>query len=409
MQHQSSGYINGIGTAVPAYSSTQQKAAEFMADILQLDERDSRRLMALYRQTRIDRRHSVLADYVRPKEEFTFYANTPGMEPFPTVSQRMGIYRQEAVPLALKAIANCFQSYPDFDPQSITHLITVSCTGLYAPGPDIEIIEALGLATSTQRLAINFMGCYGAFNGLKTADAIVRADTDAKVLVVCVELCTIHFQKKMETDHLLSNALFADGAAAVLVEGKPTKPSRRNGQNGSAPSFRLRSFYCDLLPEGKDAMAWHISDLGFEMTLTAAVPTFIQQGVGQLMSRLLNQCQLTLDDIGHYALHPGGRRILEVIEEQLGITAHDDRHAYEVLRQNGNMSSATVLFVLKEIWNELASGAVTVDPDRPNILSCAFGPGLTLESMVLEAVATKPDVVVNRSRQNFPAHQPEFS
>jgi predicted naringenin-chalcone synthase len=383
MRNQSSGYVNGLGTAVPAYSSTQQKAAEFMADVLQLDERDSRRLMALYRHTRIDQRHTVLADYVRPKGEYTFYANTPGMEPFPTVTQRMGVYRHEAVPLALKAIDDCFKSYPEFDPQSITHLITVSCTGLYAPGPDIEIIEALGLPYSTQRLAINFMGCYGAFNGLKTANAIVRADTNAKVLVVCVELCTIHFQKKTETDHLLSNALFADGAAAVLVESRPRQ----------SHSFRLRSFYCDLLPEGKDAMAWHISDFGFEMTLTAQVPTFIQQGIGQLMNRLLDQCQLTLDDIGYYALHPGGRRILEVIEQQLGITAHDDRYAYEVLRQNGNMSSATVLFVLKEIWNELASGQAEVNPERPNILSCAFGPGLTLESMVLETVVTQSEYV----------------
>lgn len=377
MSEQNSGYINGIGTAVPAYWSTQQKAAEFMADILQLDERDSRRLMALYRQTRIERRHSVIADYIRPKEEFTFYTNSPGMEPFPTVSQRMGIYRQEAVPLALKAINDCFQSYPDFDPQTITHLVTVSCTGLYAPGPDIEIIEALGLPFSTQRLAINFMGCYGAFNGLKTANAIVRADPQARVLVVCIELCTIHFQKKMDHDNLLSNALFADGSAAVLVEAQPR----------SDQSFRLHSFYCDLLPEGKHAMAWHVSDFGFDMTLTAEVPTFIQQGIGQLMDRLLDRARLTLDHVGYYALHPGGRRILEVIEEQLGITAHQDRYAYDILRQYGNMSSATVLFVLKTIWNDLMSGEADMDSERPNILSCAFGPGLTLESMVLEVVA----------------------
>ncbi|HLK97048.1 MAG TPA: hypothetical protein VK364_04710 [Hymenobacter sp.] len=270
MRQHSSAYINGIGTAVPAYSSTQQEAAEFMADVLQLDERDSRRLMALYRHTRIDRRHTVLADYVRPREEFTFYTNSPGMEPFPTVGQRMGLYRQEAVPLALKAIHDCFASYPDFDPQTITHLITVSCTGLYAPGPDIELIEALGLPTTTQRLAINFMGCYGAFNGLKMADSIVRADAEAKVLVVCVELCTIHFQKKTETDHLLSNALFADGSAAVIVESQPAVR-----HTGPSQAFRLRSFYCDLLPEGREAMAWHVSDFGFEMTLTSAVPTFI--------------------------------------------------------------------------------------------------------------------------------------
>ena len=385
MREQSSAYINGIGTAVPAYSSTQQKAAEFMADVLQLDERDSRRLMALYRHTRIDRRHTVLADYVRPREEFTFYTNSPGMEPFPTVSQRMSVYRREAVPLALKAIRDCFASYPDFDPQTVTHLITVSCTGLYAPGPDIEIIEALGLRTTTQRLAINFMGCYGAFNGLKTADAIVRADADAKVLVVCVELCTIHFQKKTETDHLLSNALFADGSAAVLVESRPR----------SDQAFRLRSFYCDLLPEGKEAMAWHVTDFGFEMTLTSEVPTVIQQGIGQMLSRLLEQSGLTIGDIGTYALHPGGRRILEVIEGQLGLAPADNRYAYQVLKEFGNMSSATVLFVLKAIWNDLENAAADADRGENgsfNILSCAFGPGLTLESMMLEAnYAPAPD------------------
>lgn len=380
MQQQPSSYINAIGTAVPAHSASQEHAAAFMADLLQFDDRDRRRLSALYRYTRIEKRHSVIADYVRPYGTFTFYPNTPGMEPFPTVTQRMGLYRKEAVPLALQAIDDCFRQYPDFDRQTITHLITVSCTGLYAPGPDIEIIEALGLPTTTQRLAINFMGCYGAFNGLKAADAIVRSEPGAKVLVVCIELCTIHFQKKTETDYLLSNALFADGSAAVLVESSP-RPDE---------SFRLRSFYCDLLPEGKDAMAWHISDFGFEMTLTADVPTHIQRGIGQLMERLLTQCGLTLNDIGHYALHPGGRRILEVIEEQLGITAADDRHAYDVLRQYGNMSSATVLFVLKAVWEQLASGESEFDSERPNILSCAFGPGLTLEAMVIEAIVAEP-------------------
>ncbi|MBD2702619.1 type III polyketide synthase [Spirosoma sp. BT702] len=376
MHHPSRSFINSIGTAVPDYVCTQSQAAEFMVDVLQLDEQDSRRVRALYRHTRIDKRHTVLADYTHPKEEFTFYPNTPGLEPFPTVRQRMEVYRREAVPLALRSIHDCFSRYPDFDPQTITHLITVSCTGLYAPGPDIELIEALRLPTSTQRLAINFMGCYGAFNGLKTADAIVRADPDAKVLVVCIELCSIHFQKKTDTDYLLSNALFADGSAAVLVESRP-RPDQ---------SFLLRSFYCDLLPEGKDAMAWHVSDFGFEMTLTAQVPIFIQQGIKQLMNRLLAQCCLTSDDVGYYALHPGGRRILEVIEEQLGLNSYDNRFAYDVLRQNGNMSSATVLFVLKEIWNELSSGLTDFKSNQPNILSCAFGPGLTLESMILEAV-----------------------
>lgn len=365
-----------------------------MADAMAFDERDRRRLTALYRQTRIEKRHSVVPDYNRKNGEYSFYPNTPGLEPFPTVGQRMLIYRQEAVPLAQRAVENCLAEQPDFDRQMITHLIVVSCTGLYAPGPDIELIDVLGLPTTTQRIAINFMGCYGAFNGLKAADAIVRADTDAKVLVVCVELCTLHFQKRTETDHLLSNALFADGAAAVLIENHPQAEVSMRG-----PAFRLRSFYSDLFLEGKAEMAWHVSDFGFEMTLTSEVPRYIQQGIGELLSRLLQKSGLTIGDIDLYAIHPGGRRILEVIEQQLGIDATDNRFAYQVLREFGNMSSATVLFVLKGIWNKLhtsreANQLVGSDEDLAagqHILSCAFGPGLTLESMILEVVSRPAD------------------
>lgn len=381
----SDSFINAFGTAVPAHIFPQAQIADFMAEALQFDERDRRRLTALYRQTRIEQRHSVLADYGQTNGNYTFYPNTPGLEPFPAIGQRMAVYRKEALPLALKAVHNCFADYPGFDPQTITHLITVSCTGLYAPGPDIELVEALGLPTTTQRLAINFMGCYGAFNGLKAADAMVRADPNAKVLVVSIELCTIHFQKKAETDHLLSNALFADGSAAVLVESQP-RPDK---------SFRQRQFYCDLLAEGRDEMAWHVSDFGFEMTLTSEVPNVIKRGIGGLLSKLLERSGLTIGDIGRYAMHPGGRKILEVIEAQLGIGPDEDRYAYRILKQYGNMSSATVLFVLNEIWQELGTEADEATGPG-NILSCAFGPGLTLESMILEAIVGEP----NRSQRN---------
>lgn len=372
-------FITSIGTAVPVHQFPQTQIARFMAEALSMDERDQRRLSALYRQTRIEQRHSVLPDYGRSRGEYTFYPNTEGLEPFPTVGQRMKIYREEAVPLALKAINDCLATYKGFDKQRITHVVTVSCTGLYAPGPDIEIIEALGLPGTTQRLAINFMGCYGAFNGIKAADAIVRSQPDAVVLVVCVELCTLHFQKKADLDNLLSNALFADGAAAVLIEGSRDGVSPRADR-----SMRLRSFFCDLLPAGKADMAWHVTDFGFEMTLTSEVPSVIQQGIGQMLSRLLETSGLTIGDIGTYAMHPGGRRILEVIEGQLGLDNNDNRYAYDVLRQYGNMSSATVLFVLKAIWQDMQSMA-PANEQAFNILSCAFGPGLTLESMILEA------------------------
>jgi predicted naringenin-chalcone synthase len=280
----------------------------------------------------------------------------------------MELYKQHAVPLCIEAIENCLFSYKEFDTSQLTHLITVSCTGMYAPGIDIELIEAIGLPTHIQRTAINFMGCYAAFNALKAADAICKANADAKVLIVCVELCTLHFQKHKTEDHLLSNALFADGAAAAVMEAKPKKEC----------SISIESAYCDLYFTGKHDMAWHIGNFGFEMTLSAYIPELIQQGIRNLAEKLLKHLKLTIADIHLFAVHPGGRRILEVIEQQLGMKKEDNRYAYHTLKEFGNMSSPTILFVLKALWNDLQQS----DAGK-NILSFAFGPGLTLESMLM--------------------------
>jgi predicted naringenin-chalcone synthase len=215
------------------------------------------------------------------------------------------------------------------------------------------------------------MGCYGAFNGLKMADTICRANANAKVLIVCVELCTLHFQKKMDEDFLLSNALFADGAAAVLIEGKA---------NQNAKSLALKSFFCDLYFEGKQDMAWQIGDFGFEMTLTSYIPKLIKSGIKALIDKLLQDAGLTNTDINLYAMHPGGKAILEAIEKALNITEKENEYAYSILKDYGNMSSATVLFVLEKILKD------TQNLKGQNILSCAFGPGLTLESMILKIV-----------------------
>src|SRR5690606_14820474 len=179
-------------------------------------------------------------------------------EPFPTVQKRMEVYRKHALDLSEEAVRNCLDQVSDTSLQSLTHLITVSCTGMYAPGLDIELVERLGLASTVQRTAVNFMGCYAAFNAIKLADAICRSSPDAKVLLVCTEICTIHFQKYTDPDHLVSNALFGDGAAAVIMQGQP-----QDGVN-----LELDSFHCELAPAGKQEMAWHIGDTGFEMTLS---------------------------------------------------------------------------------------------------------------------------------------------
>lgn len=366
-------YVGAIGTANPAHRIAQARIADFMAGALQFGEADTRRLRALYRVSGIEQRYSVLPDYDRPNGEYTFFPNTVGLEPFPTVGQRMAAYRREALPLATAAVHECLRQVPTIAPATITHLITVSCTGMYAPGLDLELVGVLGLASNVRRTCVNFMGCYAAVNALKLADAFCRADATARVLIVSVELCTLHFQKSPEEDHLVSNALFGDGAAACLVLGEPLP--------APAPSLALTAFHCGIEPDGHADMAWHINDFGFEMTLSSYVPKLIQRGIRQLTDQLLEQLPVQLADIHAFAIHPGGRKILETIETALGLTTHDNRHAYHVLRNYGNMSSATVLYVLREVL----AHATPADHGAP-VLSFAFGPGLTIEAMLLEVV-----------------------
>jgi prepilin-type processing-associated H-X9-DG protein len=361
-------YITAIGTANPDHRLSQSEIAEFMVRAMGLNEHDAHKLRALYRVTGIESRYSVLGDYGK-KEGFAFFANSPDLEPFPSTKARLSLYAHYSLELSLKATAACLAKQPEFDRTSLTHLIVVSCTGMYAPGLDIDIVNSLGLSPNIQRLCINFMGCYAAFNGMKLADLFCQTQADAKVLVICTELCSLHFQKVNNEDNMLANALFADGSAALLVESTP-----RKGLN-----LRPESFFCALSSEGEKDMAWTVGDLGFEMKLSSYVPDVIRSGIKQLTTSLLDRISQTLSDVSFFAIHPGGKKILEVIEQELGLSKENNRHAYSVLKNYGNMSSPTVLFVI----NELCAHLNGVDGGK-KILSFAFGPGLTLESMLLK-------------------------
>lgn len=338
-----------------------------MVEALDFSASEAHELEVLYRASGIQYRYSVLNDYTKSIGDFHFYPNNKGLNPFPSVGDRMTIYQKEALPLALAAIQ-------DMADQSsfvgTTHLITASCTGMYAPGLDLELVDALHLSPHVERTAVNYMGCYAAFNALKLADQFCKNNPKAKVLIVCLELCSIHFQREKDPDSLLSNALFGDGAAAVLVESKP-------GKKG----FSFEGFHCDIVPKGKDDMAWRISDFGFEMKLSTYVPDMIQEGIGTLTKRLMAQAE-GASNVDYYAIHPGGKRILQAIEQALDIPKEANELAYEVLRDYGNMSSPTVLFVLRKLIDRLD----TYDHDK-QVLSFAFGPGLTLESMLLKVYA----------------------
>ncbi|MFM8739344.1 MAG: type III polyketide synthase [Cytophagales bacterium] len=361
-------YITSIGIANPVHKLSQSSIANFMAKVMRLEADEERKMRALYRMTGIDTRHSVLADYGRERD-FEFYPNQPTEGEFPSTRQRLQLYQRHAVHLSADAALQCFNKIPTFDRDAITHLVVVSCTGMYAPGLDIDLVKTLGLKSTVERTCINFMGCYAAFNAIKLADTFCRANTTSKVLVVCTELCSIHFQKENTEDNLLANALFADGSAALLVEG-----ATRSGIN-----LKPLSFFCDLAMEGERDMAWTVGDLGFEMRLSSYVPEVIRRGIRQLTASLLQKIKHNLSDISYYAIHPGGKKILEAIGHELQLSKSDNMHAYEVLRNYGNMSSPTVLFVLQAIYQKLNSA-----DHQKKILSFAFGPGLTLESMVLE-------------------------
>ncbi|MCS6973074.1 MAG: type III polyketide synthase [Cyclobacteriaceae bacterium] len=358
-------FITSIGTAVPQHRFSQETLAGFMSRAMELAPGDERKLRTIFRASGIAWRHSVLSDYGKTSD-YTFY--TDGFDPFPTTQQRLDVYRQHACRLSLSAIDNCLHN-TSFSADQITHLIVVSCTGMYAPGLDIDLVHALNLQPSVNRLCINFMGCYAAFTALKAAHAYCATRHDARVLIVCTELCSLHFQREGTEDNLLANALFADGAAAVLVTNHPA----------TGVNFRLKQFNNMLAVNGTEHMAWNIGNAGFIMKLSGYVPDLIRSGIGTLTQQLLKPMQKQVADIPYFAIHPGGKRILEVIEEQLRLRPEQNAPAYRVLHNYGNMSSPTVLFVLKELRDTLSR-----NDHGKAVMSFAFGPGLTLESMVLE-------------------------
>lgn len=360
-------YITALGTANPPNRFSQSMIAGFMLRAMDLHNGDERKLKTIFRATGIAYRHSVLEDYGR-ENNFTFYSDSPNLEPFPSTERRLQTFRKHALDVSVAAYEDMKRKCRELEEKRISHLIVVCCTGMYAPGLDIELVRALQLPSTVQRTAINFMGCHAAFNALKIADALCRSDAEAKVLIVCTELCSLHFQRQATEDNLLANALFGDGSASLLVEAKTQNKLK----------LRIEGFHSDLATEGESDMAWTIGDLGFEMRLSSFVPDLIRKGIGRLVSNLMEKVSSNLTAIHHFAVHPGGRRILQVIEDELNITAEQNFAAYHVLKNYGNMSSPTVLFVLKELVERL-NGSNHGD----RILSLAFGPGLTLESMLL--------------------------
>jgi predicted naringenin-chalcone synthase len=371
-------HVQGIGTAVPIHRAPQLEVAQWARRVAESqfdDEREAKRAGAaverIYRNSAIRKRSSVVADFVAEPEAFTFFPPTWRLDPDPTTGARMELYRREAPPLAHAAAEACFARAPHVPRSSVSHLIVVTCTGFFAPGLDALLVKGLGLRPDTKRTIVGFMGCYAAFNALRAASSICVADPEAVVLVVCVELCSIHFQREFSMNNVVANCLFSDGAAAALVTSEP-EGSRRG-------VVELVDSYTRIEDDSEAQMTWMVTDTGFQMSLAPEVPDTLERGVEPFVATLLGQNGVARGDVGFWAIHPGGRRIVEAVRERLGLPERAVASSFDVLAEFGNMSSPTILFVLERCLAE---------KPPPGMLgvALAFGPGLTLESMLLRSI-----------------------
>ena len=362
-----------IATAVPSNKFEQSHLAGFMSDFFKHNELQKRKTKLMYAKSGINTRHSAIPDFDCAPELRQFFPKTENLEPFPSIETRMEFYHKMALPISIDAIEKCWNQ--TIHKQDITHLITVSCTGMSAPGLDIELVQHFKLNETINRTSINFMGCYAAMHALKQADYICKSDTKAVVLIICVELCTIHFQKIDDEDNNTANLLFADGAAATLVVSDSF--ASENKLNG----FEIKKFHSHVSLNGKSDMAWRLTSTGFLMTLSAYIPQLIEQDIKLFFDKAIHQLGFNRQEITHWAIHPGGRKILEVIQKELGLQHTDLESSYKVLKNYGNMSSPTILFVLKDILENKINTA-----KKEKTFGVAFGPGLTMESVILENV-----------------------
>lgn len=358
--------IVSIATEVPAYRHRQEAILDFADRIYCTDETESRKMKYLYGHSGITTRYSVMPDYSVAATERQFYGKAANLDPFPGLEKRMEWYADNASIISVKAIRQCIEGI--INKKDITHLITVSCTGMSAPGLDLEIMEMMELRRDLFRTSVNFMGCYAAIHALKLADAICRSSADANVVIVCTEFCTLHFQKEISIDNITSTLLFGDGCAALLMQ---------SGES-HLKGIRLQHFYSDVAFKGKNDMSWKLSSTGFLMTLSGYVPDLVKEDFDSLVNKALLNAGISKSDITHWCIHPGGKKILEAIEKSIALPADSLTHSYKILNDYGNMSSPTILFVLQQIFTELKEN----EQDKARVFGAAFGPGLTMETFI---------------------------
>jgi predicted naringenin-chalcone synthase len=363
----------GIGTAVPEVSLAQTTAYQLTSPLC-CDSDEHRRVMEMiYEGSGVQERRTVaLYEQAKSTESVvdSFYQPRRDEDDHgPTTRTRMEKYEEHSLGLA-KSSSQSALAKADLDPSAVTHIVSVSCSGFCAPGFDIGLIQELGLSRDVSRTHVGFMGCHGSFNALRVARGYTESDPNAVVLVCSVELCSLHHYYGWSTEKVIANALFADGSGAVICRQAPA---------GGAPlhsKYRLIRNASYLLPNSLKAMSWRIGDNGFEMTLSQKVPRLIEENLEGWMTQFLAKENLRIEDVRGWAIHPGGPRILDSCIAALDLDGDHLQPSREVLSNYGNMSSATILFVLDRMRQQVESGPV---------VALGFGPGLTIEAMLLHA------------------------
>jgi predicted naringenin-chalcone synthase len=357
--------IEGIGTAVPVFEIEQQDCARQAAQICGATTIQERLLSKLYLRAGVKKRHSVVLDAStngQPAQQ-SFYTRATQESGGPSTGERMQAYERHAAPLARQAAQQALDE-AGVAPDQITHLVTVSCSGFSAPGIDVRLIADLQLPPGTSRTHIGFMGCHGALNGLRVARALAETSKNAMTLMCAVELCTLHHQFGWQSDQLVANSLFADGAAAVVV--------RKAGDRQD--DWRIVDQLSALIPDSSEMMSWQIRDHGFQMTLSPQLPQLLVREIRKCLVPWLARHHLSVDQIGSWAIHPGGPRILDACASALQLDEALMDDSQQVLADFGNMSSPTLLFILQRLKQRQAP--------RPCV-ALALGPGIAVEAALI--------------------------
>ena len=355
--------IVGIGTALPSHRIDRADAEVFTQGFCCETDEQRRTLSALFRRSGISSRRSVLL--ASSEGDLALRQNFYGATS-PTTAERMTAYEEHAWPLAVSAATSAIDEGA-IGPDCLTHLVTVSCSGFSAPGFDQKLIRTMNLPLGIARTHLGFMGCHAMLNGLRVARAFAGSDPSACILLVAVELCSLHYQYGWHPERVVANALFSDGAAAMVV--RPSTEVPRPGHS------RILADGSMLIPECAEAMSWRIADHGFTMTLSPEVPDRIAEHVRPWLVNWLGRHGRSIESIGSWAVHPGGPRILSAFAEAVGLDRDKLDASSAILAECGNMSSPTIAFIIRRLRD---AGA-----PRP-CLAIGFGPGLAIEAVLLD-------------------------